>query len=398
MGTADGYLSDPLYREVASLLTQAGIPHEVEIGSKHWHLVYQVGPKVHMQVLSRGSKAKMFTVKRTQAKFRKLLDARKRGDASVVIEGEEFVFAEQAQPELDLDTAPKPAGNAISIAGHRLERIEWQGQPVVTLAQVDEVHERALGTARRTFNDHRARFVEGEDYVTEKLDVLRSAFPGAFPVRGGGDVTLITKRGYLKLTKPMQDDRSWAVFNEMADRYFLVEQIRREAAALPAPAGLAADDFKSLCQAFSRISNARSREQADRVVAALEQTALAIRDRDRHLYRALEGHFQKPVSAVVLQSAAFVEVGGVYAIAGVTGAVPRRASLSSNITNSLDAWCRKHGVAARSALIGTREVTHWPRETVLEWLAAKGKDLIARHLAVGAGQTVLTLVPTHNHS
>ncbi|SFL18687.1 ORF6N domain-containing protein [Methylorubrum salsuginis] len=112
----------------------------------------------------------------------------------------------------------------VSIGGVDLSRIEFRGEQVVTFAQVDRVHERPEGTARRTFNDNRSRFVEGEDYTTEKLDVLRTAFPGAFPARGGGDVTLITKRGYLKLVKPMSDDRAWAVQGEMIDRYFAIER------------------------------------------------------------------------------------------------------------------------------------------------------------------------------
>src|SRR5690606_1288137 len=33
------------------------------------------------------------------------------------------------------------------------------------------------------------------------------------------------KRGYLKLVKPMDDDRAWEVQGEMIDRYLLVEQI-----------------------------------------------------------------------------------------------------------------------------------------------------------------------------
>lgn len=45
------------------------------------------------------------------------------------------------------------------------------------------------------------------------------------PARGGGFVTLLTRRGYLKLMKPLTDDRAWAVQGEMIDRYFMVEQI-----------------------------------------------------------------------------------------------------------------------------------------------------------------------------
>jgi hypothetical protein len=37
---------------------------------------------------------------------------------------------------------------------------------------------------------------------------------------------LLTKRGYLKLVKPMNDDRAWQVQGEMIDAYFAVRQQR----------------------------------------------------------------------------------------------------------------------------------------------------------------------------
>ncbi len=97
-------------------------------------------------------------------------------------------------------------------------RIEYRGEPVVTFAQVDKVHERPDGTARRTFNDNRSRFVEGEDFATlDQPNVIRSL--GFTRPQGGvpAAVIILTKRGYLKLVKPMQDDRAWAVQGEMID-------------------------------------------------------------------------------------------------------------------------------------------------------------------------------------
>lgn len=119
----------------------------------------------------------------------------------------------------------------VQIADTQVQQIAYKGELVVTFAMVDEIHQRADGTASRNFRDNRERFSEGVDFVTEKLDVLRRGFPGAFPVRGGGDVILLTERGYLKLVKPMQDDRAWQVQGEMIDCYFKV----KEGAVLPTP-------------------------------------------------------------------------------------------------------------------------------------------------------------------
>lgn len=112
----------------------------------------------------------------------------------------------------------------VQIADTEVQQITYKGEPVVTFAMVDEIHQRADGTASRNFRDNRERFEDGKDFITEKLDVLRRGFPGAFPVRGGGDVILLTERGYLKLVKPMQDDRAWEVQGEMIDCYFKVKR------------------------------------------------------------------------------------------------------------------------------------------------------------------------------
>lgn len=113
----------------------------------------------------------------------------------------------------------------ISIQGVDLTRIEYRGEQVVTFAQVDRVHERPEGTAGRTFRDNRSRFLEGEDFVQvdqpDEIRRLRFVRPqGGTPA----SVTLITKRGYLKLVKPMSDDRAWAVQGEMIDCYFASER------------------------------------------------------------------------------------------------------------------------------------------------------------------------------
>ena len=41
---------------------------------------------------------------------------------------------------------------------------EHNGQRVVTLKEIDEVHQRPEGTAKRNFSENRERFIEGTDY------------------------------------------------------------------------------------------------------------------------------------------------------------------------------------------------------------------------------------------
>ena len=124
----------------------------------------------------------------------------------------------------------------VQIADTQVQQIAYKGEPVVTFAMVDEIHQRADGTARRNFNDNRDRFHEGADFVTlNQPNEIRSL--GFTRPQGGtpASVVLLTERGYLKLVKPMQDDRAWEVQGEMIDCYFKV----KSAAPLAAPASSA---------------------------------------------------------------------------------------------------------------------------------------------------------------
>lgn len=97
--------------------------------------------------------------------------------------------------------------------------VEYQGQRVVTMRQIDELHERSNGTAKRQMADHRNRYEEGRDFFAVSNDVwqyeIRTAKTDSG--RGGhrGDIILITERGYGKIVKGWNDDRSWALLDAM---------------------------------------------------------------------------------------------------------------------------------------------------------------------------------------
>lgn len=111
----------------------------------------------------------------------------------------------------------------ITINDVDLAPIETAGQRVVTLAMVDVVHDRAEGTARKRFNDHKARFIEGEDFFVRNPDEAREL---GFTAPNG--LILLTESGYLMLVKSFTDDLAWEVQRKLVNSYF------RQAAA-PAP-------------------------------------------------------------------------------------------------------------------------------------------------------------------
>lgn len=83
---------------------------------------------------------------------------------------------------------------------------EYSGKRVVTFKDIDTVHHRPEGTARKRFNDNRKRFVEGEDYFKIQPSEIRTV--GITSPNGG---IVVTESGYYMLVKSFTDELSWDV-------------------------------------------------------------------------------------------------------------------------------------------------------------------------------------------
>ncbi|MDU7762456.1 MAG: ORF6N domain-containing protein, partial [Enterobacter asburiae] len=110
--------------------------------------------------------------------------------------------------------------NTVTINNKQLPAVEYRGQRVVTFTMIDEAHQRPEGTARRNFNEHRERFILGEDYFVVCADEIR--MHKIYPISGKaqGEVVLLTEQGYLMVTKPFKDDLAWQVQRELVNSYF----------------------------------------------------------------------------------------------------------------------------------------------------------------------------------
>lgn len=125
--------------------------------------------------------------------------------------------------QMQTDTATKPS--RVQIGDVDLDQIFYRGEPVVTLVQIDKAHKRPDDTAGRNFRANKStRFQEGVDYHSVSSDEIRRISPDAIPAASRREVTLITRRGYLKLVKSLNDDLAWSVFDDMVERYFAVER------------------------------------------------------------------------------------------------------------------------------------------------------------------------------
>lgn len=53
----------------------------------------------------------------------------------------------------------------IAIENTEMQIREYNGQRVVTFRDVDEVHQRPIGTARNAFNRNKKHFIKDVDYI-----------------------------------------------------------------------------------------------------------------------------------------------------------------------------------------------------------------------------------------
>lgn len=116
--------------------------------------------------------------------------------------------------------------NAITINETALTVKEYQGKRVVTFKDIDTVHGRPDGTARKRFNDNREHFIEGEDFFKAKCDEVRPFFGQTLPngFNPNADIILVTESGYLMLVKSFTDDLAWKVQRELVNCYFRITQ------------------------------------------------------------------------------------------------------------------------------------------------------------------------------
>ena len=112
----------------------------------------------------------------------------------------------------------------ISINNRMLPIKEYKGQRVVTFKEIDTVHGRPEGTARKRFNDNKKHFIEGVDYFKITASEFRTLFEG-LDVRHQMDIILITESGYLMLVKSFTDALAWQVQRELVNFYFRTKDV-----------------------------------------------------------------------------------------------------------------------------------------------------------------------------
>ncbi len=116
----------------------------------------------------------------------------------------------------------------ITIENTEMQIKEYNGQRVVTFKDIDAVHQRPAGTARKSFNRNKKHFIEGEDFMKVCVSEIRSHKLFDISNKAKADITLITESGYLLLVKSFTDDLSWKVQRQLVNAYFNVREVHKE--------------------------------------------------------------------------------------------------------------------------------------------------------------------------
>ncbi len=111
--------------------------------------------------------------------------------------------------------------NAISICGKDIQVKEYNGQRVVTFRDIDNLHQRPEGTARRNFNSNKKHFTENEDFFVRNSYEAKVELGIVAP----NGLVLLTESGYLLLVKSLNDDLAWQVQKELINNYFRAKDL-----------------------------------------------------------------------------------------------------------------------------------------------------------------------------
>ncbi|HBE9759958.1 TPA: phage antirepressor KilAC domain-containing protein [Clostridioides difficile] len=113
--------------------------------------------------------------------------------------------------------------NLVLINDKKLQVKEFKGERVVTFKEIDLIHERAEGTAKRNFTENKKYFIENVDYFEVSTKIVPSLELYGFSKFAPNGI-LITESGYLMLVKSLTDDLAWTVQRELVNNYFRVKE------------------------------------------------------------------------------------------------------------------------------------------------------------------------------
>lgn len=90
---------------------------------------------------------------------------------------------------------------------------EYRGKRVVDFSDIDKLHKRPAGTAKRAFCHHRNYFIEEIDYYLVKGEETLAIGCVKIPAKGK---IVLTESGYLLLIRTFNDKMSWEMMRYLS--------------------------------------------------------------------------------------------------------------------------------------------------------------------------------------
>lgn len=118
----------------------------------------------------------------------------------------------------------------ITINNVQLPIKEFNNERVITFKDMDLLHERRPGAAKKNFHNNRDKFIENEDYYMITLKQFRKLYPHSYDSNRGNpdlNIILLTEMGYLMLVKTFSDQLAWQVQRALVNNYFRFKQASR---------------------------------------------------------------------------------------------------------------------------------------------------------------------------
>jgi hypothetical protein len=114
----------------------------------------------------------------------------------------------------------------IKIEGTELSIKEYNGERVVTLRDIDFVHQKKSGSSKRTFERYKSHFILNEDYFELTRKDLGDKLSPNEKIVGNPNLKtyLLTESGYLMVVKGFTDDLSWQVQRSLVNGYFKAKE------------------------------------------------------------------------------------------------------------------------------------------------------------------------------
>lgn len=145
-----------------------------------------------------------------------------------------------------------------------------KGKRAVLAKDIAEIHSRELHHINEAINNNRKRFADGVDIIdlaigVDQTDTYEMLLGLGFTkqslgsVKGkGGNIYLLSERGYAKLLKILEDDTAWKMYELIVDGYF---QMKEHQIVNPSTLRLKEEETKiKAINAQARLMNAQVRQ------------------------------------------------------------------------------------------------------------------------------------------